>query len=351
MIFASDNAVGAPQEILDAIAAANHGGQGSYGGDVFAQKAEAMLSDLFERKVRALFVVTGTAANALALAAYREPWESALCHREAHVEEDECGAPDFYSGGKLLLIDGPHGRIDPAALAGAIQSAGALGVHQSQPRILTITNATEAGTVYSPAQVAELADIARARGLAVHMDGARFANAIAATGATPAQMTWRAGVDALTFGGAKAGALAMEAVVFFEPDRDAAQIRRFEFLRKRGGHLVSKGRLLSAQMTALLEGDLWLRLARRANAASARMAAAIDATPGASLVHPVEANMIFARLPLAACARLRAAGATFYPAPGWQSDDGDGQTLGVRLVCSWATTEAETGAFAAALAG
>lgn len=291
--LASDNVAGAAPEILAAIASAAQGRARSYGGDEVTARLQDRLSELFERRVAAFPVPTGTAANALALATFTPPWGAVLCHREAHVAVDECGAPEFYThGAKLLLADGAHGKLTPQTLAAAVPEWRG-DVHRSQPAMLSLSQATESGTVYSPAEVGALAEAARSHGLAVHMDGSRFANALAAQGCSPAELTWKAGVDVLSFGGTKNGCVMAEAVVFFDPDKAAD----FAFRRKRAGHLLSKMRFISAQLEAYLADGLWLRLARNANARARQLADGLQALPGVTLEHPVEANEVFVRLP------------------------------------------------------
>jgi threonine aldolase len=310
----------------------------------------ARLREVFEAPEAAVYLVaTGTAANALSLACLCPPWATVYCHRNAHVEEDECGAPEFYTGGgKLTLLEGAHARIAPESLERAINFTARVGVHNVQKGALSLTNATEAGTVYDPEQVAELARIARVRGIPVHMDGARFANAVAHLGCTPAELTWKAGVDVLTFGGTKNGCLGVEAVVLFDPVR----AWEFELRRKRGGHLFSKHRFLSAQMAAYLEGDLWLDLAEAANARARELARGIVTLPGAALVHPTEANAVFASWHRAGHRAAMAAGAHYYLWPPSQSLEGpDEEPLSARLVCNWATTPAEVAQFVGVLRG
>lgn len=347
MEFASDNTSPVAPEVMAALARANTGYAPSYGADALMEEVTAGIRALFaapEAEVR--LVATGSAANALGLACLVQPWQTVFCHRNAHVEEDECGAPEFYSGAKLTLLDGDHAKIDPARFTEALAFTGRAGVHNVQKGALTLTNATENGAAYTPAEVAHLAGIAHAAGIPVHMDGARLANALAFTGATPAEMTWQAGVDVLSFGGTKNGLMAVEAVVLFDP----AKAWELELRRKRGGHLFSKHRYLSAQMAAYLEGDLWLRLARQANAAAARLSAGILALPAARLDHPTEANEVFAALPRAAHRRAMAAGAHYYLWPFNQTLQGDpAELLSCRLVCSWSTTEAEVDGFLALL--
>jgi threonine aldolase len=345
MFFASDNGAPAPPAVMAALARANAGAAMGYGNDPLSQRVAGMVRDLFEAPGAAVHLVaTGTAANALSLALLAPPWGSVFCHAGAHAQHDECGAPEFYTGGaKLIPVPGEHGRMTPQALAGAIDRLGHGSVHSVQRGALTITNATEAGTVYGPGDVAALAAVAKARGIGVHLDGARLANALAATGATPAEMTWKAGVDVVTFGGTKDGLLGVEAVVIF----DAAKAWEFELRRKRAGHLVSKHRFLAAQVEGWLEGGLWLDLARHANAMAARLAAGFARVPGGRILHPVEANMLFVTFPRAAHERARAAGAVYYP---W-SEVPDPAPEGARLVCSWATTADEVDAFLEVLRG
>jgi threonine aldolase len=345
MIFTSDNAFGVAPEILAAIERANIGAVSSYGGDEITKGLALRFADLFEREVAVFPVATGTAANAISLATLTPPYGAIFCHEDAHVNVDECGAPEMYSGGaKLVGLGGADGKIDAGLFEAALKGYRKDDVHQVKAASLTLTQSTEAGTVYTCAEVARLADIAHARGLAVHMDGSRFANALVSLGCSPAEMTWKAGIDALSFGATKNGALAAEAVIFFDPGKAAD----FELRRKRGGHLFSKMRFLSAQLDAYLEGGLWLRLARHANAMAARLAKGLATVEGATLAGPVEANEIFVRLPLATAARLRAAGAAFHPWP----KPGDGEGFGtVRLVTSFATREAEVDAFLEAARG
>lgn len=350
MFFASDNTSGAAPEIMAAVAAANDGYAASYGSDDLMDRVRDLIRAIFEAPEAAVLLVpTGTAANALSLALLTPPWGAAFCHDQSHVAVDECGAPEFYTAGaKLIGIGGAHGRIDPDALAQAIASDVHAAVHGVQRACLSITNVTEAGTVHTPTDVARLAGIAKAAGMGVHMDGARFANAIVTAGCTPAEMTWKAGVDILSFGGTKNGCLGVEAVVIFDP----AKAWEFELRRKRAGHLFSKHRFLSAQMSAYLTDGLWLRLATHANAMGARLAAGIATTPGGTLTHPTQANMVFAGFPRAGHKRTRAAGARYNMIPSAQSLDGPGdKPMTARLVCSWSTTVADVDRFLALIRG
>jgi threonine aldolase len=311
MNFASDNAAPVAQPILDAVARANAGYALGYGNDDWTRAAERRLSEIFEREVAAFLVPTGTAANALALAHVAPPWGVVFCHAESHIATDECGAPEFFGGGfKLAGLPGDAGKISAATLEAALAGYGGHSPHQMVAAALSIAQVTEAGTIYRVDEIAALSEIAHARALAVHMDGARFANALVRLNATPAQMTWQAGVDVLSFGATKGGAMGAEAVVIFDPARAAL----FGERRKRGGHLLSKHRFLAAQMAAYLDSGLWLDLARHANAMAREFAERLAAL-GLSPAFPVEANLLFVALPRALDAKLKAAGASYYVRP------------------------------------
>ena len=327
--FFSDNAAPVHPAVLEAIAAAN-APDAAYDGDALSRRLDAAFSDLFETRCTALWVATGTAANSLALATLVKPWQAVLCHREAHIEVDECGAPALFSGGaKLILLDGEGAKIDAAAIDAAMAGI-RKDVHQVQPAAVSITNASEYGLAWTPEEVAAVGEAARRHDLALHMDGARFANAVAFTGCHPADVTWRAGVSALSFGCVKNGGMNAEALVFFG-DAPAG----VHELRKRSGHLQSKGRFLAAQLLAMIEGDLWLANARAANAAAATIA---DAA-GERLLHPVQANEIFLRLSADEAARLRSAGFDFY----------DWGEAAARLVTSWHHSAADVAPLAEAI--
>ena len=343
MWFTSDNASGAAPEIMAAVSRANDGYARSYGADPLMDRVRDQLREVFEAPEAAVYLVTtGTVANALSLALVSPPWGAVFCHTHAHIAEDECGAPEFYThGAKLALVGGVHGRMEPGLLEAAIVRAKGAGVHGVQPGAVSITNVTEAGTVHSVAEVAALASVAKAHGVPVHLDGARFANALVATGATAAEMTWRAGVDVVSFGGTKNGCMGVEAVVIFDP----AKAWEFELRRKRAGHLMSKHRFLSAQMAAYLEDGLWLKLAAHANAMGARLARGLAQMPDVELVHPVEANILFPEWATGCHDRLQAAGAMYYP-----FDAPMGRER-ARLVASWSTTEADVDGFLGALRG
>jgi threonine aldolase len=305
--FRSDNVSGIAPEILTAIAAANNGDAPSYGADPITDRVARRFTEIFEREVAVFPLATGTAANALALAAVTPPWGAVYCHEESHVQTDECGAPEFYAGGaKLIALPGADAKLSPAAVEARMIEQDV--VHHAQPAAISISQATEAGTLYTPAEVTALGALARRRGLALHMDGARFANAVAALACTPAEITWRAGVDVLSFGATKNGALAAEAVIFFDP----AKAADFAYRRKRGGHLFSKMRFLSAQLDAYLADDLWLRNGRHANRVAARLADGLAQIAGARLRHPTQANEVFVELPEKAIRALAQAGFGFY---------------------------------------
>ena len=331
MRFFSDNAAAAHSKVIEAIAASNRLDT-AYDGDEWSQKLDGAFSDLFEREVRAFWVATGTAANCLGLAALCPPYRGIICHRDAHIEVDEAGAPGFFTGGaKLTLLDGPGAKLTPDLLTAGCEAI-RNDVHQVQPAAISITNATEYGLVYRAGEVAALGEVAKERGLALHMDGARLANALASTGESLADLTWRAGVDALSFGFVKNGGLNAEALILFRSDlADEIAVRR-----KRAGHLLSKGRYLAAQLLAMLDGDLWLENARASNAAARKIA---EAAPG-RLVYRVEANEIFLKVTADEAERLRTMGFDFY-------DWGPGQ---IRLVTSWDQQGTEVDTLAAAIA-
>jgi threonine aldolase len=314
--FFSDNAATVHPVVMEALAAANQVDT-AYDGDALSQSLDATFSDLFETTCEVVWIPTGTAANSIILAHFVRPWQGILCYEEAHIEVDECGAPTFYSGGaKLMPLPGRGAKIDTDALKARIAGI-RKDVHQVQPAAVSITNATEYGLAWRPQEIGAISEIAKGAGMKLHMDGARFANAVAFLGCPPADVTWRAGVDALSFGFTKNGAMMAEAIVFFGGSGGPG-VRE---LKKRGGHLLSKGRFVAAQIRAMLANDLWLANARAANAGAAKLAAAC----GGRLMHPVEANELFVRLTAEEAAKLRAAGFDFY-------DWGDGAA---RLVVSW----------------
>lgn len=316
MRFFSDNAAPAHPKVLEAIAAANKLDT-AYDGDEWSKKLDGAFSDLFGTQVRAFWTTTGTAANCLALAALCPPYRAILCHRDAHIEVDEAGAPGFFTGGaKLVLLDGAGAKVTPDTVAAACDRI-RNDVHQVQPAAVSITNATEYGLVYRAAEVGALGELARQRGLSFHMDGARIANALVSTAESIGDVTWRAGVDALSFGFVKNGGLNAECLILFRTElADEVAVRR-----KRAGHLLSKGRYLAAQILAMLEDDQWLDNARAANAAAQTLAEAVPQR----LIYPVEANEVFLRMTDEENAALRQQGFDFY-------DWGPGE---IRLVTSW----------------
>ena len=327
MNFKSDNEAPAHAKIMDAVIAANQGMATAYAEDDWSSRLNTAFSDTFETECHVLPIATGTAANSIALAAVCPPWGAVLCHEAAHINNDEGGAPEFYTdGAKLIPLQGANGKLQPKRLAHAIDGAGVHGVHNVKPSVVSITQATECGTSYQPGEIEAIAEVCHARGLPLHMDGARFANAVAFLDRSPADITWRAGVDMLSFGATKNGALTAEAIVVFgQPEWLEAMHRR----RKRGGHLLSKMRYVSAQLLAMLENDLWLDLAGQANARAAELAACIERHGHVGLNWPVEANEVFVRAQPAVLNALLAEGASFHLWPG--HDDL------ARLVCSYST--------------
>jgi threonine aldolase len=347
MNFASDNGAGVAPAILEAILASSRANAPAYGADDYTARAEARLSEVFEKKIAAFLVSTGTGANALALSSLARPWEAIFCHEESHIHDDECGAPEFFAGGaKLVGIPGLAGKITPEALAETLSRFPRGLVKSAQPGALSLSQVTEAGTLYTVDEIAKLTSMARAAGITVHMDGARFANAIVAAKVSPAEMTWRLGVDVLTLGATKNGALACEAVIFFDPAKAAA----FAYQRKRGGHTLSKGKFLGAQMEAYLIGGLWLELAERANLAASNLAKRLLGAPGVRAAWPTEANEVFVVAPRESAEAWRAAGAKFHDWPtralASELAPGPGEIL-LRLVTSFETSAAEIEALVA----
>jgi threonine aldolase len=318
--------------VLEALRRANDGAAPSYGADPLSEALRERLKAVFEtERLAASIVASGTGANALALSVLTPGHGAILCHEAAHIHEHERGAPEFYTGGaKLLLLPGDHGRVSEEALAAALAHRNPAFVHESPAFVLSLSNLSEYGTVYDPDMIAALAGAAGAEGLAVHLDGARFANAVAALGAAPADLTWRVGVDALSFGMTKNGGINAEIVILFGETAD--RFGELEARRKRAGLMPPKARFAAAEALAMLDDDLWLSLARRANTAASRLGAGLAAIDGAELVHPVEGNLVFARLPQTVLERLGEAGAGFYRL---------GRDRVCRFVCSWATTDAE----------
>jgi len=333
--FASDNVAGLCPEAWAALAAANAGFAPSYGNDEWTARAANLIREVLETDCEVFFVFNGTAANSLALASLCQSYHSVICHELAHCESDECGAPEFFSNGtKLLTAPGDLGRLDTRHVEALILKRTDL--HFPKPRVLSLTQATELGTVYKPGEIRALTELAHRHGLAVHMDGARFANAVASLNVSPAELSWRAGVDVLCFGGTKNGMGTSEAVVFFKKDL----AREFEYRCKQAGQLASKMRFISAPWIGMLEGGTWLRNAAHANRLARRLADELAQIAGVSLISPCQANAVFVEMSVTAAVALRAAGWHFYSFIG---------TGGARFMCSWQTTEADVDKLVAAV--
>jgi len=334
MNFQSDNAAAACPEVLAAVVAANVSSPAAYDDDVWTERLDAVYSEVFSTSCTVLPVSTGTAANALALAAMVPPYGAVACHAEAHIHVDECGAPEFFTGGaKLLLCQGVDGKLSPQSITESL-AAHRGGAHQVQIGALSLTQATECGTIYTPDEVAALSEMARSRGWKVHMDGARFANSLVSLGCHPGDLTWRAGIDILSLGAIKNGGMTAEAMVIFDP----GLVESIRFRRKRAGQMPSKGRFNAAQLLAYVETSAWLRNAGAANAGAGHLAAAI----GSRLVYPVQANEVFAAIGPRGPARLRDKGFLFY-------DWGPPADHVARFVVAWDTPAAEIDALAAAV--
>jgi threonine aldolase len=348
MIFSSDNWAGAHPVIAESLVKAAGGFASAYGTSDLDTKVEKALSKVFERDVAVFFVATGTAANSLALASANRPGGHVFCHREAHVNVDECGAPEFFShGARLAPVDGPIGKIDPLKLETEIKRFPPDVVHGGQPMAITITQATEAGTVYTLDEIDKIAAMARKYHLPLHMDGARFANALVTLGTTPAEMTWKRGVDLLSFGGTKNGCWCAEALILFDP----AKAQQMHYLRKRSAQLFSKSRFIAAQFDAYLEGGLWLDLARHANGMASRLAKGIEGSDSTRLAWPSGSNELFVILKKETATRLQADGAVFYdwPVPHTLSNSVAEDEGLYRLVTSFATTADDVNQFLKAL--
>jgi threonine aldolase len=342
MNFASDNIVGASPQVMQALAEANAGAMAAYGADEITQRVKARFNEIFERDVSVFFVTTGTAANALALASAVPPYGLCICHREAHVIDDECGAPEFFMhGAKLIGLPGIGAKLGAEDVASYLRGL-PNSVKQMPPKALSISQVTECGTVYSLKEIASLSAVCREHGLALHMDGARFTNALVALGCTPAEMTWKQGVDILSFGGTKNGCLMAEAIVVFKPELAEAM----EYRAKRAGQIVSKGRLISAQFEGYFADDHWYANARHANRLAKRLSEGLAQLPGIRMAWPTEANEVFAIIPAAVDKALKEAGVLYHP---WTEASlpkseqiGPGERL-VRLVLSFASREGDIG--------
>lgn len=349
MNFGSDNQTGASKPVLEAILAANDGTQAAYSDDDWTAKAKEAIRQTFDCDAEVFFVSTGTAANTLSLSSAVKPWDSILCHGQAHIINDELTAPEFMTGGaRLIGLDTQQAKLSYASVASTLALGAAHPPHNAVPKVLSLTQINESGQVYQPDELTELCALAHDHGLVVHMDGARFANAVAALDCHPADISWRAGVDMLCLGATKNGALAAEAVVFF--NKELAE--DFVALRKRSGHLLSKGRYLGAQFFGWLENNHWLELAHHANRQAQKLNEALTAHPDFDVLWPVQANELFVELSKQKIAALREAGAVFYewprnfiPADRTIADDRDV----VRLVTAFTTQDEEVEAFIAAL--
>ncbi|MGE0407689.1 MAG: low specificity L-threonine aldolase [Amphiplicatus sp.] len=342
MIFASDNWAGAAPEVMDAVVRANGGMTPAYGADPLSAKVEKRFCEIFERDVAVFFVGTGGASNCLALSVMSPPYGMILCHEDSHVQKDECAGPEFFTGGaKLMPLRGFAGKLAPETIEKAYAGFPVRGTNGAPPRVLSLTQANECGVVYTPAELSALCDFAHRRGLLVHMDGARFANALVSLDCSPADITWKVGVDALCLGGTKNGCFAAESVIFF----DKARAADFLYRRKRAGHLWSKQRFIAAQFDAYFEDGLWLRLARHANMMARQLSEGLAAIDGVKIWYPTEANEVFASFPGEAAQKLRDKGAAFHS---WvtPSDPAEGRLN--RLICSFATKAEDVDTFLAA---
>ena len=334
--FASDNYAGICPEAFEAMTEANQGHEVSYGDDTWTQKASNLIRDVFETNCEVFFVFNGTSANSLALAALCQSYHSILCHPISHMEMSECGAPEFFANGaKVLLLEGEGGKVDPSSIEKAVKRR--TDIHYPKPHALSLTQATEVGTVYSLEELRALTHVARHFHLRVQMDGARFANAVVSLGVTPKELTWESGVDVLCFGGTKNGIGLGEAVVFFNPEL----AREFDYRCKQAGQLASKMRFISAPWTGVLQDGAWLRHAKHANAMAKRLETAIRYLPGVEIPYPVQSNAVFARMPDEVAKGMHDRGWKFYTGVGgWRES---------RLMCSWDTTAEDVDAFAADL--
>jgi threonine aldolase len=334
--FASDNYAGICPEAFAAMAEANQGHQVSYGNDSWTDKASNLIRDVFETNCEVFFVFNGTSANSLSLASLCQSYHSILCHENAHVEGSECGAPEFFANGtKVLLLPGADGKIEPKSIEYAVKKRD--DIHYPKPHALSLTQASELGTVYSLEELRAVAEVARRCHLRVQMDGARFANAVVALGVTPKEISWEVGVDVLCFGGTKNGMAVGEAVVFFNPEL----AREFDYRCKQGGQLASKMRFLSAPWVGMLQDGAWLRHAKHSNTMARRLETAIRPLPGVQIAYPVQTNVVFATIPEKAVQGMHQRGWRFYTHVGINGE--------ARLMTSWDTTPEDVDAFASDL--
>lgn len=333
MNFASDNSNGANPEIIQHLLAVNDGGLPSYGDDEITKRVQDKLCEIFETDLVMFPVATGTAANVISLSAMVPPYGSVLCHSESHIQLDECNAPEMYTdGAKLITIPGAHGKMTAADVAAYLDMGWKGVVHHAQPSAISLTQATESGTVYQLEEIQEITKVAKAHDMLVHMDGARFTNALRHLGCSPAEMTWKSGIDVLSFGATKNGCLNVEAIIVFDPKSDAA--KQMPFRRKRGGHLFSKMRYLSAQLEAYLKDDLWLANADYANGVAQNIAKAVEGNPNLELAFPVEANIVFIRMNKDQAQKLFDQGFYFYEFPAAGKDV-------YRMVSAWNSKQAD----------
>jgi threonine aldolase len=344
MNFASDNWAGAHPDISNSLSRHAGGYAAAYGASEIDLAVESRFSEIFDHEVAVFFVATGTAANSLALASAARPGGVAFAHRDSHVIVDECGAPEFQAGLRLHPLEGAAGKFDASTLARALTLYPRGSVRTGEPCLVSITQATETGTTYGTQEMTEIASVCRKNGIPLHMDGARFANAMVGLGATPSEMTWKCGVDIVSFGGTKNGCWCAEALMFFDPER----ARQFPFLRKRAGHLFSKSRFVAAQFDAYFQDNLWLRLARHANEMAASLANVVTKAPRLRLAWPQQANEVFVIMPRSECDRMAKAGALFYPqaAPADIAPEMSDDEILTRFVTSFATEDAEIEKFA-----
>lgn len=338
MNFASDNIVGASPQVLQALAEANAGAMAAYGGDEITKRVKARFNEIFEREVAVFLVTTGTAANALALSSAVPPYGLCACHREAHIIDDECGAPEFFMhGAKLAGLPGVGAKLKAEAVSAYLKGL-PKAVKQMPPKALSISQVSECGLVYSLDELKALGDVCREHGLAFHMDGARFANALVSLGCTPAEMTWKQGVDILSFGATKNGCLMAEAIVVFKPELAEA----LDYRCKRAGQIISKGRLIAAQFEGYFAGDHWYANARHANGLAKMLSEGLAELPGVRLAWPTQANEVFPIIPAAMDKALRAAGVLYHPWTDLSLPEGEqvrqDEAL-IRLVLSFATKE------------
>ncbi|SHI63616.1 L-threonine aldolase [Shimia gijangensis] len=348
MFFASDNSGPVHGAIMDALAQANQGYAMAYGADAIMDNVRDQIRTAFEAPEAAVFLVaTGTAANSLALASHCQPYETVFCSPVSHIHEDECNAPEFYTGGAKLTLVGHSDKMTPEDLRSAVAKEETRGVHGPQRGPVSITQVTERGTIYSLDELKALTTVAKEFDLPIHLDGARFANALVVLGCTPAEMTWKAGIDVVSFGGTKNGCMGVEAVILFDPKK----AWEFELRRKRGAHLFSKHRYLSAQMNAYLNDDLWLTSAKQANANCARLIKGLRAIDGVSFVHEPQANIIFCAFPRSAHQRLHDAGAQYHVWSGSLEGENPDELLQARLVCDWSINAADIDRFVALVKG